>query len=925
MRTALVARRRTGEAAGAGLLLTLLLAGPPVALSALVGNALPRRWPSMHGLENALAAPLSDTAVLHVFAVVTWLAWAHLLACVVAEILRQLRGASVRVPLGGVNAWVAQRLVAALLVAVSTGGGATALTPALAASTTPLSALRLPTPAPAVDGDLVVASLSRSVVAGPVTNIAPDAPATPRRYQEYVVAPPDGRHHDNLWDIADRHLGDPLRWKDIFALNDGRAMPDGQRLTRASLIRPGWVLRMPPDAVGLPTTRAVPTPHVDPSAPPQPSSPPRKVQPHHAAAAPTGAPGHGQWAPQREAAPVPRQPEVTRAETPASRPAPAAHSPAAPVPLHAHRDNPALPVGAGLGVAALALVAALDRRRRAAARRRPTGSVLALPAPELREAEASLRRDARQARAVADTVRLAVALAGHRDPVPTVVGVVHHVDGAVELRLDGDYPPPPPFEATTTGWVLRPEQHGYLFSVTGRDDPVPVLLPVGLRGNGAACYVNVEHTGAVTVDGETALDIDAVLAGFVRAMAGAPWAEQTQMVVPNRLSAAAVGLERVDVLADPPRLLDHLTRYAERVATALPADTTVAGARRDGAADAVGVVVLVGFTAEELSTQLLDAARLPTHPVVAILAGAATDTVTWRIDDDGLHVPELDVTVTPPRADVTDLETTNRLLEQATEAPVAAADDAELTALRADCPPDAAEPDEAAVQVNMLGPLEVNTPVKTKRATVRGIALYLALHRRPVQDSVLYARLFPDSEFNRDIMKSRMWEARRLLAGALEHVGQAWQVTDAVKTDWQRFQALAAGTFAQQRAALRLVRGRPFDGYDAEWLQVEGHDRVIEAVIVDLALSVAERALAAGDDRAATEAAEAGLRACPYDERLYRVGMRASAARGATGEVRAYMTSLKTVLDIDVEPDDHIRPETEELYRELVGNERRAG
>jgi DNA-binding SARP family transcriptional activator len=454
---------------------------------------------------------------------------------------------------------------------------------------------------------------------------------------------------------------------------------------------------------------------------------------------------------------------------------------------------------------------------------------------------------------------------------------------------------------------------------------VPVLVPVGLLDDGAACYVNVEQHGAIALDGERETDIDAVLAGFVRALAGAPWAEQTQMVVPARFAAAAAGLERVDVLTDPPVLLDHLARYADRVAVALPADTTLAAARRGSSGDGLGIVVLVGFATDELSTELIDAARRASHPLVALLAGTTQELLTWRVDDDGLHVPELDVTVRPSRPDNADLDTANQLLEQASAASVAAAEDPELISLRSDCPPDPSEPDETAVQVNLLGPLEVNTPVKTKRATVRGIALYLALHRRPVQDSVLYARLFPDSEFNRDIMKSRMWEARRLLAGALEHVDQAWQVTDAVKTDWQRFQALAAGTFTEQQAALRLVRGRPFDGYDGEWLHVEGHDRVIEAAIVDLALSVAEWALTEGDDRAATEAAEAGLRACPYDERLYRVGMRASAARGATGEIRAYMTSLKTVLDIDVEPDDHIQAETEELYRELVGNERRAG
>src|SRR5205823_4980338 len=136
-------------------------------------------------------------------------------------------------------------------------------------------------------------------------------------------------------------------------------------------------------------------------------------------------------------------------------------------------------------------------------------------------------------------------------------------------------------------------------------------------------------------------------------------------------------------------------------------------------------------------------------------------------------------------------------------------------------------------------------------------------------------------EFNREVIRVRMWEARRLLAGALVHVDHSWGVSDIVRSDWQRFQALAAGSPDEQRSALALVRGRPFDGYEGEWVHADGHDRVIETAIVDLALAVAERALDADDDRLATEAVEAGLRASPYDERLYRLGMQASAARGA--------------------------------------------
>ena len=68
--------------------------------------------------------------------------------------------------------------------------------------------------------------------------------------KHYDVRPPQGRNHDTLWDIADRTLGDPFRWKEIFELNKDRLQPDGRRLVDADLIMPGWQLRLPGDARG---------------------------------------------------------------------------------------------------------------------------------------------------------------------------------------------------------------------------------------------------------------------------------------------------------------------------------------------------------------------------------------------------------------------------------------------------------------------------------------------------------------------------------------------------------------------------------------------------------------------------------------------------------------------------------------------------
>src|SRR5690606_40733811 len=67
----------------------------------------------------------------------------------------------------------------------------------------------------------------------------------------YVVQPPEGRHHESLWEIAEKCLGDGRRYPEIFHLNRDKVQPDGSRLRMSDLIRPGWVLDMPDDAVNV--------------------------------------------------------------------------------------------------------------------------------------------------------------------------------------------------------------------------------------------------------------------------------------------------------------------------------------------------------------------------------------------------------------------------------------------------------------------------------------------------------------------------------------------------------------------------------------------------------------------------------------------------------------------------------------------------
>jgi nucleoid-associated protein YgaU len=69
--------------------------------------------------------------------------------------------------------------------------------------------------------------------------IGPSAEAPGRRT---VEVKPD----DTYWELAERELGDGLRWREVREANVGRTMPDGQVISGTSdLLLAGWVLVLP--------------------------------------------------------------------------------------------------------------------------------------------------------------------------------------------------------------------------------------------------------------------------------------------------------------------------------------------------------------------------------------------------------------------------------------------------------------------------------------------------------------------------------------------------------------------------------------------------------------------------------------------------------------------------------------------------------
>ncbi|WP_149259076.1 BTAD domain-containing putative transcriptional regulator [Actinomadura sp. K4S16] len=358
--------RSTGDVlAGIGALvaLTALLAGVPLALLTIFGSPLPDHVPSASDLTHKVG-PGSLIAIL---VVLVWLAWIQLAACVVVEVYAGIRGVGVpaRVPLaGGTQSLVHRLVVAALLLFTAT----TSIMPALAGGLSqrpPVVQMQMQPQAQEFHQVPEAPERPAAVPVAAVEDLAEHPTEKAATTKIYRVHPPDGRHHESLWEIAEKCLGEGRRYKEIYSLNKGHIQPDGTRLTIASLIRPGWILEMPadakhaqvipakdlhdyfrhghavPDAPAKPRNPAPPaTPKPTPPAqqtPPQQQTPPTHeappTQPPASQAPPT--------APQpsvTQAPPTAPQPSVTQA--PPTAPQPSVSQTPAPQPSHQQAPAP---------------------------------------------------------------------------------------------------------------------------------------------------------------------------------------------------------------------------------------------------------------------------------------------------------------------------------------------------------------------------------------------------------------------------------------------------------------------------------------------------------------------------------------------------------------------------------------------------------
>jgi DNA-binding SARP family transcriptional activator len=231
------------------------------------------------------------------------------------------------------------------------------------------------------------------------------------------------------------------------------------------------------------------------------------------------------------------------------------------------------------------------------------------------------------------------------------------------------------------------------------------------------------------------------------------------------------------------------------------------------------------------------------------------------------------------------------------------------------------------VDVAALGPVVVRGAAEPfRRPAALDLAVYLAFHRYPVSHAEWSLALWPDYPVAPATVHSTASDCRRALgrtSGGAPYLarGARLKLAGSLTTDVERFADLAApGDPESALRAMALVRGPFLAGLRrTDWAVLDGTQARVEALVVETALEGAERCLRSDRGGDAETLVRQALRLCPYDERLYRMLLRAREAQGNRVGLRSLMAEL-CLLSGEGGAGDGLHPETTALYRVLIGH-----
>ncbi|MDT0402499.1 MULTISPECIES: BTAD domain-containing putative transcriptional regulator [Streptomyces] len=899
--------------------LVVLLAGVPLALATQAGWPLPDTFEPMEWLKQDISV---DT-FLGILTFVVWLAWAQFTACVLVEMKAALSGVGVpgRVPGAGPSQLLARQLVAAVLLV---GAAAASFTPGLSQLGQGLDGDQRPAVAASAQQTPGLFAQQQEQAAGTAAALAEqashaDASAGKQHGDTkfYRIQPPEGRHHDSLWEIAERHLGDGRRYKEIFDLNKDRAQPDGSRLSEASLIRPGWIMEMPGDARGGDLVE------MPDDAPEVPAEVREQIRDYDRTGEHAERGGGGG--------------DTAQVSVPEQRPAPA------PAPAKDDAGQQATPArdtsSFGLPEALLAapllaagLLGALGHRRRQALWQSafagiggrgmepptPTGDALDVHDALL------VGADPEGVRLLDRSLRgLAASLAGESRPLPTVYAA-WLTDGDLHLQLaqpSGKPPAPWRLGEDQTVWTLAGDDAARYEDVDTAA-PFPGLVSLGTMDD-SRLLLNLEAVpGLVSLSGAEA-DRAAVFASVAAELATNGWSD--------RMTITLVGFGE-DLTPLAPSRLRHLDGIEALIET-MEAETR----QRRGALGAAGHdSVLTGRTGPARHTRwaphLVLLAAEPSAEDAVTLAELAADAgrlgIGYLVGTGSGDLPgaawEMEITgegklLAPLLGLELDAQSLPVAQQRAVVELFAGADPERGPDGPGDTPPflvDISEQGRPAVYARLVGPYEIiglDTPDGERSALLHEALALLLLHREGVHPRVLSSALWPrgvtDDVREALVERLRAWLGTdpdgtpRLGTDTTGRLTLAKSVVSDLDVLRSLYHEATQGKGVDSRAvrgrlltdALVLVRG-PLLADRAEgryrWLTHEIVDAQLPLLVADTGLALSEFHMEKNRAEKAIEALNAALRTAPADERLWNELLRATHSLDDHGRLTALAADL---------------------------------
>lgn len=832
--------------------------------------------------------------------------------------------------------------------------------------------LRLPLTADPVTADPVTAD--PVTAASVVPTRAEQLAAVPTQHQlagaVRVVQVAPG---DTLSSIAARVYGDASLWPRLWEANRGRTF-GSQQFTDPNMIHAGWSLEVPEVKEGSAPRRGLSSsrPAVQPGrADLSPgvhartrAATARSGGERGASASPgTGGSGNGAAEPASVPSiepepPVPAAPPVSltvpgSTAAPVSTAAPALTTlppvadPLSPAATASESGVDPWAVSTGvLGAALLAsgVVGLVGSRRRRRLERAPARAVLPPPDPDLSaiEREARLGSNPAAAARVDAALRALAATATAASPAPRPLAVRRHASGDLSVTLAEPMPARPPWRPgpTSAEWVL-PVSVALSDLVTmagGMPSPCPALVLLGVD-DVSEVYVDLEALGTLVIEGPTEA-ARAIARAVVASLAVSPVADGVHVVAAGIDCYGFANEHLVQSVADAGAALDLAGSLVSPLQHALAAEHLTSSlalrAAQPGELWEPAVVVALGGAGEPHEVAALAWLAGSGGRGIGLLTDVPVAGAAWRLRlaGSGWQLAPLTDAVRPHGLAADELADLGALLvDAAAPAELPTGSPAVLTDAPFEEPP-------WSLLVRVLGAVDVVDRAGQTAAFDRSKALelvvWLAQHRAYPTRTGARTALW-ESDVRPATFANVVSDARRALARLVpppvdeEWIGRTYAeelplhrliATDAelleARLTHARGQSDAAGAIATLRGGLLLVRDLPYTATSYLWTDLEAWPSHLTLLVINAAVEMATRCLAAGDVDGAFWATAQGMKVLPGHDELVCLRLRAHALQGNAAGLRHEFASYERALTADPWGDGEPSPKVVAARNELL-------